>query len=435
MKDKISKLISVIKKYGILKTAKKGIYYLQANVWESIPFFSMLRLAKKKNECKIRLETILVGCKYERIIIFRSNFGWNVPLFQRPQHMMRQFARQNCLVFYEVTNFTDQCEMIRQQEKNLYLVNFNHSAFSKLFHDRIDELDVPKYVDIYSTDWRMKRKEMERYVEKDYQIIYEYIDELSPQLSGTKKIPENVKSKYEYAMSEIGAVAVVVTADVLYQDVLFKRGKKNVIYAANGVDYQHFALSEARQGTIDLTMKEEFLKILSLDKPIIGYYGAIASWFDYELIRKLAMERPDIEIVLIGIFYDTTYKKEGLSKFLNIHFLGAVEYEKLPLYASQMDVLTIPFVINDITRATSPLKVYEYMALHKPIVTTDMPECRKYKSVLAAADHNEFIEFVDKAIKMKDDSEYLELLDQEARKNTWEQRARKVLEGIDAIWN
>ncbi|URW89325.1 hypothetical protein M5E84_02605 [[Ruminococcus] torques] len=95
-----------------------------------------------------------------------------------------------------------------------------------------------------------------------------------------------------------------------------------------------------------------------------------------------------------------------------------------------MDVLTIPFLINDITKATSPVKLFEYMALNKPIVTTDMDECRKYESVLIGHDHKEFLEQLDKAILLKTDETYKALLDKEALENTWEEKARTILEQL-----
>ncbi|MFR8622317.1 hypothetical protein [[Ruminococcus] torques] len=104
--------------------------------------------------------------------------------------------------------------------------------------------------------------------------------------------------------------------------------------------------------------------------------------------------------------------------------------EILQNYAARMDVLTIPFLINDITKATSPVKLFEYMALNKPIVTTDMDECRKYESVLIGHDHKEFLEQLDKAILLKTDETYKALLDKEALENTWEEKARTILEQL-----
>ena len=99
-------------------------------------------------------------------------------------------------------------------------------------------------------------------------------------------------------------------------------------------------------------------------------------------------------------------------------------------YASRIDVLTIPFLINDITKATSPVKLFEYMALNKPIVTTDMDECRKYESVLIGHDHDEFLAQLDRALELRSDPQYLELLDREALANTWKEKAKCILDEL-----
>ena len=105
-------------------------------------------------------------------------------------------------------------------------------------------------------------------------------------------------------------------------------------------------------------------------------------------------------------------------------------FKVLKEYAKHADVLTIPFVINNITLATSPVKIFEYMALHKPIVTTDMPECRKYKSVFIGHNHDEFIKKIDEALKLKNDKKYIALLDKEARENDWSKKAKAIIDLI-----
>ena len=70
------------------------------------------------------------------------------------------------------------------------------------------------------------------------------------------------------------------------------------------------------------------------------------------------------------------------------------------------------------------------MALHKPIVTTKMPECTKYESVLIANNHKEFLEKIEEAQKLKDDKKYLKLLDKEAKDNDWSKKAKVIVDLI-----
>ena len=253
-------------------------------------------------------------------------------------------------------------------------------------------------------------------------VVYEYIDDLNPHLAGTDELPVNVREKYEKTMKEKDSI-VVVTADALQRDVLSKRGDSHLVFSCNGVDYNHFH----NEIDPDFKFEKEFAEILEKGQPMIGYYGALAKWFDYQLVKELA-ETGKYQIVLFGIKYDDSYEKAGLDRQENVHFLGSRDYHVLQNYAAKMDVLTIPFLINEITKATSPVKLFEYMALNKPIVTTDMDECRKYQSVLIGHDHKEFEAKLDEALGKRSDKAYIELLDREALENTWEEKAKAIIE-------
>lgn len=424
MKDKISKLKNLVKKYGLINTMKKAADYIYSNYFVRLSVGEHLYIALHKKHLRSMIDEILENSSYDRIVVWRSSFGWNVPLYQRPQHIFSNFARQKTLVFYEVTKFTDDVKRMKRQEKNLYLVNYNNTAFSKLLHQEIEKKDIPKYVQFYSTDWTLSTKRIQRYMDQGYRVVYEYIDDLNPHLAGTDELPVNVKEKYKMAMNDTD-IFVVVTAEALKRDVLDKRGSVRMVFSSNGVDYSHFHDEVDENYKLD----KEFQSILNKGKPVIGYYGALAKWFDYKLLKKIDSTNL-YQIVLFGIPYDDSFENSQIKSCRNIHYLGAKDYKILQNYAAHVDILTIPFLINDITKATSPVKLFEYMALNKPIVTTDMDECRKYKSVLIGHDSEEFIQQLDRALKLKQDPEYIKLLNQEALENTWREKSRLILEEL-----
>ena len=121
--------------------------------------------------------------------------------------------------------------------------------------------------------------------------------------------------------------------------------------------------------------------------------------------------------------------QKKIEELENVHFLGSKDYKILKNYASKFDVCTVPFSINDITKATSPLKIFEYMAMGKPIVTTAMDECKKYKSIFIVNNNEEFIEKIEKALELdkEKDKDYFETLKNEALENTWEAKARDII--------
>ena len=150
-------------------------------------------------------------------------------------------------------------------------------------------VDKPKFVQLYSTDWKLSVENIENYINSGFGFIYEYIDDISPELAGTKELPQYITDKYNYAMTHED-VYVVVTADLLLKDVLKHRSGARVAFSSNGVDnafFQHF--------DENYSFEPEFQKILDLGKPIVCYYGALAKWFDYELVKKIAAVMNDVQ--------------------------------------------------------------------------------------------------------------------------------------------
>ena len=420
MKERFSKIISVLKKDGFLKTVKKSLKYIKSRYLSKINIFSYLNI-KIQSKKYSRIFDDILSTNYDRIIIWKSSFGWDVPLFQRPQHISVNLAKQNCLVLYEVTTMTDKVSNIKKLFNNLYLINFNNIAIKKLLFSKLEKINKPKYIQIYSTDFTMPVSELEQYINNGFKVIYEYIDDLSPEIVGAKEIPKNQLDKYNYMLKDKENIFVIVTATEIEKDVLKKRGNEKLAFSCNGVNIEHFKNIDD-----DFVFDKEYENIIKMGKPIIGYYGALASWFDYDLIKHLAAKRPEYNIVLFGVKYDDSLDKSDINKYSNIHFLGSKNYNVLQNYASKFSVCTIPFLINDITKATSPVKLFEYMALGKPIVTTAMPECQKYKSVLISNNLDEFVNLLDNAINIKDPN-YFKLLEKEALENTWYEKAKIII--------
>lgn len=418
MKEKISKLRNVYKKYGFKIFCKKLRAYIIANYLDKISF----KVFFNQNKYKKIFNEILDNNKYDRVIIWRSSFGYNVPLFQRPQHIANNLAKNKCLVLYEVTTMTDNIKTIEKLTDNIYLTNFNNIALNKIIMNELKKRNIPKYVQLYSTDWKLTVENIEDYINNGFKFIYEYIDDISPELAGTKDIPKNITDKYEYAMSNKN-VYVVVTAELLKQDVIKHRGEDNLIFSTNGVDSTFFKTYDK-----DYEFESEFLDIINNGKINLCYYGALAKWFDYDLVKAIAKTNK-YNVILFGIKYDESYD-ENISDEENIYFMGPRDYKVLKNYAKKMHILTIPFKINSITRATSPVKVFEYMALEKPIVTTDMNECRKYDSILIGKNQKDFIKKLEEASKKINDKEYIKILRKEAKENDWSNKAKLIIDKI-----
>lgn len=414
-----SKAAAAYKKHGASGFFRKLCGYVRAN------YLDRLGLSVLFNRKKYRAEIgkILLAGGYDRIILFRNSFGYDAEMFQRPQHMAWNLAKRGCLVLYEVTSVSDRVKTYREQGERLYLFNFNNSPLRKILEEEIKKTAAPRYVLVCSTDWKLSPPDIERLMADGFGFIYDYIDHISPELTGTGEVPPSIAEKYDFAMNNKD-VAVVVTADDLRRDVVSKRGDGNLVLAGNGVDVSFF-------GEFDPSFvpEREFSDVINNGKINVCYYGALAKWFDYGLVRRVAATGK-YNVILIGVKYDSSFDEEKFDRVPGVYYIGKKNYKVLKYYAASCDILTIPFLINPITLATSPLKLYEYMALGKPIVTTAITECVGRDGVFAADDRDEFIRYLDDAYAKRDDPDYLALLRKGAAENDWSEKAKIITDRL-----
>ncbi|WP_053365006.1 glycosyltransferase [Bacillus sp. FJAT-27245] len=366
-----------------------------------------------------KLESIAENNPGKPIVLFPALLDWNIPLFQRPQHIALNFAREGVVYLFGTANQYDRVDTIEEAVPGCFLVNMREPEIEAEILSFLAKQENRVIVHLYSGDMVRDSGFVQRCLRMGFDILYEYIDELSPSISGIP-IPRRVIERHS-AILENQSCYVVATADKLYNDILEKRPPVRCALVSNGVDYEHF---HAVSGSPALPM----LDGLQLgEQPVIGYFGALANWVDYALLERLALSRSAWQIVLIGLDYDGSIKESRLLSMPNVHYLGPVRYEELPAYAHQFNVSIIPFLVNEVTISTSPIKLFEYMAAGKPIVSTNLPECRKYDCVMVAEGHKQFLEKVEAALEIGKDEELARRLKDEARKHTWREKARSIL--------
>ena len=150
IKNILCKIINVYRKYGFIGFFKKIFNYIRSNYLDKIS----LRIIFNKRKYRNKIDEIL-SKDYERIIIWRSRFGYDVPLFQRPQHIASCLSKQNCLVLYEVTTMTDKVKTLKRMNDNLYLFNFNNIILNKILMNLLKNIEKPKYIQFYSTERKL----------------------------------------------------------------------------------------------------------------------------------------------------------------------------------------------------------------------------------------------------------------------------------------
>jgi len=115
--------------------------------------------------------------------------------------------------------------------------------------------------------------------------------------------------------------------------------------------------------------------------PRIGYLGNVFALLDYDLLREICVQRPDWQMVFVGPIYSEALVQD-LRGLPNAHFVGPRPHEELPAILQRFDVGLMPFLINDFTRPLVPLKLYEYLAVGVPVVSTDLPNLDTFRSLI-----------------------------------------------------
>lgn len=343
------------------------------------------------------------------IVVYPPSIGWKVSLFQRPQQMALAFARLGYLVFYGIDHINNEGVMgLHWAAPRIYLTAIPWGMTDLLEMIR-DPISV-SYVYNFAFTKHLK----------DPRVIFEHIDELEVFTAAHRL--DDLEDWYDEAI--IGADVVAGSARDLVSKV--SDARPGAVLCPNGVDYRHFA--EYAEGE----PPEDIADITGGEKPIVGYYGALAEWVDYPLIRKSALELSDFEFVFIGPDYDGSINAHtevfGLP---NVRWLGVKDYSELPAYLHYFDVATIPFVVNEVTHSVSPIKLFEYMAGGRPVVTPNLRECAHYGAVQVGTDADDYVaKLRHAALELRRDPEHLALLKRTARANTWEIRVGTLIDAL-----
>lgn len=195
-----------------------------------------------------------------------------------------------------------------------------------------------------------------------------------------------------------------------------KRLAGEVHFSPHGVDAELFG----QTASANLPVAEG---AAGLKRPVIGFFGNLGAWIDIPLLEYLAQQRPQWTFLFIGMVSTDT---GALKSLPNVVFAGAQPYRTLPRWAKAFDVAIIPYRQTQQVVNASPLKLREYLATGKPVVTVRTPDIESFSPYLRIADTpEEFLAHIEGALCSDDEPSRKERM-RAVAPLTWEARANEA---------
>lgn len=322
--------------------------------------------------------------------------------------------------------YSDPTTRVRQINEKLIVFSTIDSFFSKKL--------VIKKLNSILEKLNDGPKQMKRVVISYFPMFIEYFGRLNEDLNVFEavdnwlahpsyiKYQEILKRNYQIISQKADLIFTVANSLV---DLFRQLGRnKDIYWLPNGVDASHFIGADK----VPFDMKK-------IKHPIIGYLGIIQDRLDFNLLEYVAEKNPDKSLVLVGPIWPQFFRSfrkapseiRQLKKYKNVYFLGRKGYDAAPNYIHQFDVAIIPHQVNEFVMSMNPMKLYDYLACGKPVVSTPMPALGKFSHLIYfAQDYAGFQQNIEKALA-ENDAERERLRIEAARENSWQSKVDEII--------
>lgn len=244
-------------------------------------------------------------------------------------------------------------------------------------------------------------------------IVYYVVDEYSA-MPGVD--PERIRAMEREVLEKANVVFAIS------EPLVASKGQVNphTYFSPHGVETAHFARAYhetlARPRELD-----------GITGPIVGFFGLIEDWIDFELLEYLARERPQYAFVMVGRVARDVAR---FARLKNVVFLGKKSYEDIPSFLRAFDVCHIPFELSDVILNSSPLKLKEYLAGGKPVVSVAIDEVKKLGDlVYVASDREGYLAAIDRALA-EDSPERAQSRVKAMESESWQSKVEVISERV-----
>jgi glycosyltransferase involved in cell wall biosynthesis len=210
---------------------------------------------------------------------------------------------------------------------------------------------------------------------------------------------------------------------------------RNVHPCPHGVDLSAFPPAEEVAAPVRASPAlENYRRLLKgLPRPIIGYVGGLHRFVDFDLLGRMARLRPNWSWVFVGPLDSST---TAISCLPNVRLIGQQPHRDLVHYIRTFEVGIVPYVKTPQTRTVVPVKINEYLAVGRPVVSTDLGavlEFNQEHGVLITAENQPlpFLNAIERALDTAQDPDLVSRRLKVAAQYDWRRRLESMSELIE----
>ena len=199
-------------------------------------------------------------------------------------------------------------------------------------------------------------------------------------------------------------------------------GHHRCCYFPHAVDAAHFRSSAEMAA---------HARLRELPGPRIGFFGLIYEKLNFELLTAVARRFPEASLVMIG---PVNYCPESFAALPNVHLVGPQPYADIPQWIAGLDVLLLPYVLDEMILQSNPLKLRECLASGKPTVAVEVPEARRFEPhVRVASTLDEFVNAVGTALHAPESAATIAARQQAVAGESWDSRAAELMDHLQSL--
>ena len=386
-------------------------------------------------------------------IVLISTAEWHHPFWTNKQHTALALARQGCRILYidslglrkPSANRRDLLRIGRRLLRGLRLPEQVHEgiwvcspivipAARRGFIQQCNKLILRLYLYVFQIYlgfnapilWTYNPLTLRLIDSKNYsQLVYHCVDEISAQPG--MDAPQIMA--WERQLCEKADMVFVTSKNLLSSRIKFNL---STYYFPNVIDLSYFdSVNQSDSGSPPSSLAR-------IPGPRLLFVGAISSYkVDFNLLRCLALLRPQWSIVLIGAIGEGDPETDiGLLADLpNVHYLGPKAYSDLPAYMVCCDVGLLPCLLNQYTINMFPMKFFEYLASGLPVISTALPSLSEYRSYYDECNTvSDFVDAIERVLTGKTCFDRRAVHDLLAS-HTYESRTANMLKMIDGLYD